>query len=72
MVFPRGSYMGFGFGGQYLVIVPSCRLVVVNLVDTGRSRLARLRWLAFGDAVEAAELGSLLRPILRRAGCSPD
>jgi len=67
--FPSGSFMGVGLGGQYLVIVPACRLAVAHLVDTGRSKLERLRWLVFGDSVEPDELVLVLRPILRQAGC---
>jgi CubicO group peptidase (beta-lactamase class C family) len=68
--FPSGSFMGFGFGGQYLVVVPACQLVVVNLVDTGGSKFEQLRWLVLGDAVEPDELASILRPILLQAGCA--
>jgi CubicO group peptidase (beta-lactamase class C family) len=68
--FPSGSFMGVGLGGQYLVIVPACRLVVANLVDTGRSRLERLRWLIFGDSVESDELVDILRPIFYQIGCA--
>jgi CubicO group peptidase (beta-lactamase class C family) len=69
MEFPSGSFMGAGLGGQYLVIVPACQLVVVNLVDTGESKLEQLRWLVLGDSVESDELASILRPILLQAGC---
>lgn len=68
--FPSGSFMGVGFGGQYLVIVPACQLVVVNLVDTGESNLGQLRWVVFGDSVEPDELASILRPIFLQAGCT--
>lgn len=70
LAFPSGSFMGFGFGGQYLVVVPACRLVVASLVDTGASDLARLRWLVFGDPVEPEELATILRPIFEQAGCT--
>jgi CubicO group peptidase (beta-lactamase class C family) len=70
MEFPPGSFMGVGFGGQYLVIVPACQLVVAHLVDTGRSKLERLRWLLLGDPVEPRELASILLPISRRARCT--
>ena len=43
MKFPSGSFMGVGLGGQYLVIVPACQLVVVNRVDTGESKFEQLR-----------------------------
>lgn len=72
MGFPSGSFMGVGLGGQYLVIVPACQLVVVNLVDTGESGLERLRWLVLGDSVEPDELASILRPIFAQAGCAED
>jgi hypothetical protein len=61
--------MGFGWGGQYLVVVPACRLVVAHLVDTGASDLARLGWLIFGNPVEPTEFASILRPIFLRVGC---
>ena len=70
MAFPRGSFMGVGLGGQYLVVLPACQLVVAHLVDTGESLLGRLRWLVLGDPVEPDELASLLRPILRQLGCA--
>jgi len=70
MEFPPGSFMGVGFGGQYLVVVPACGLVVSHLVDTGRSKLERLHWLVLGDAVEPEELVDVLRPIFRRTGCA--
>jgi CubicO group peptidase (beta-lactamase class C family) len=69
MKFPSGSFMAVGLGGQYLVIVPACQLVVVNLVDTGRSKLERLRWVVLGDPVESDELESILHPIFLQAGC---
>jgi hypothetical protein len=62
--------MGFGWGGHYLVVVPACRLVVANLVDTGAGDLARLRWLVFGNPVEPEELASILRPIFLQTGCA--
>lgn len=67
--FPTGSFMGYGLGGQYLVIVPACQLVVVNLVGTGVSKLGRLRWVLFGRSVKSAELASILRPIFLQADC---
>ncbi len=70
MKFPSGSFMGVGLGGQYLVIVPACQLVVVNLVDTGESKFERLLWVALGDSVESDELVSILRPIFLQAGCA--
>ena len=70
MKFPSGSFMGYGLGGQYLVIVPACQLVVVNLVDTGKSKLGRLRWVVFGRSVKPDELVSILRPIFVQAGCA--
>jgi CubicO group peptidase (beta-lactamase class C family) len=70
MKFPSGSFMGYGVGGQYLVIVPACELVVVNLVDTGESNLGRLRWLVLGRSVGSDELVSILRPIFLQAGCA--
>lgn len=70
LAFPSGSFMGFGRGGQYLVVVPACRLVVANLVDTGAGNFARLRWLVFGNAVEPEEFASILRPIFLQAGCA--
>jgi CubicO group peptidase (beta-lactamase class C family) len=69
LAFPSGSFMGFGWGGQYLVVLPACRLVVANLVDTGTSDFARFRWLVFGDPVEPEELASILRPMFHQAGC---
>ena len=69
VVFPAGAYMAVGFGGQYLVVVPECELVVANLVDTGRSSLERLGWLVLGDSVESEELGAVLLPIMLQAGC---
>jgi CubicO group peptidase (beta-lactamase class C family) len=70
LAFPPGSFMGFGFGGQYLVIVPACGLVVANLVDTGAGNLGRFRWVVFGDPVEPEEFASILRPIFLEAGCA--
>jgi CubicO group peptidase (beta-lactamase class C family) len=70
LAFPSGSFMGLGYGGQSLVVVPACRLVVAHLVDTGAGNLARLRWLLLGNAVEPEELASILRPILLHAGCT--
>jgi CubicO group peptidase (beta-lactamase class C family) len=70
LAFPPGSFMGFGFGGQYLVIVPACGLVVANLVDTGAGNLGRFRWVVFGDPVEPEEFASILRPIFLRARCA--
>lgn len=69
MEFPPGSFMGVGLGGQVLVVVPACRLVVAHLVDTGRSTFERLRWLVLGDPVEPEELVAVLRPIFRQAAC---
>ncbi len=70
MKFPSGSFMGYGLGGQYLVIVPACQLVVVNLVDTGKSKLGRFRWVVLGRSVKSDELVSFLRPMLLQAGCA--
>jgi CubicO group peptidase (beta-lactamase class C family) len=68
--FPSGSFMAAGLGGQYLVVVPACELVVVNLVDTGASKFERLRWLVLGDAVEPDEFAAILRPIFLEAACA--
>jgi hypothetical protein len=36
-VVPAGTFTGFGFGGNYLTVVPALETVIVSLVDT-RSR----------------------------------
>jgi len=53
---PAGSFYALGFGGQYLVVMPACGLVVVHTSDLQQQRyiddfrIGRLLWLILAAA----------------------
>ena len=60
----KDGFFGAGFGGQYLVVIPSRDLVIVNRVDSGRPGPERRAWLADGETVTGPEMLRIVKEIL--------
>jgi len=70
-IYRNEAYFASGFGGQFVLVAPEQRLVVVNRVDTGEPGAERREWFRRGDKVDGREFQSLVQAILEAAPDKP-